>query len=155
MPTIKQEMAAIDRRNFDWYENLSDDERKSLSMWVLMRYCSSTSSNISDINEHYLTMTNELVNVNFNDLRHHPELQMRLMQCVGIGSDQFHPWINPMKRKKSKKGNAKLESFLLELYPTLKDDEMSLLIETLGDDKIRDMLEDAGIEKKKIREYIK
>lgn len=155
MPTIKEEMAAIDRRKFSWYDSLTEEERKGLSMWVLMRYCSSTGSRVADINNHYLTMTNDLVNVNFNDLRNHPELQLRLMQCVGIGTDQFHPWIKPGKRKRSSNGNAKLEEFVLGLYPHLKDDELGILIDRMGEDEIVAMLEDAGIEKKKIKDYLK
>lgn len=155
MPTIKQEMAAIDRRQFGWYSSLTDQERKDLSMWVLMRYCSSTGSRVSEINHHYLTMTNELVNVNFNDLRHHPELQMRLMQCVGIGTDQFHPWIKPGKRTQSVKGNAKLHDFYLELYPHLSNDEVSLALDAMGTDEIKNLLVDAGIPEKKIKEYLK
>jgi len=155
MPTIKEEMAAIDLRKFGWYNSLSEDDRKGLSMWVLMRYCSSTSNKIEEINHHYLTMTNELVNVNFNDLRNHPELQLRLMQCVGIGSNQFHPWIKPGKRKKSSKGNSKLNEFYMSLYPHLKDDEVALALDNMSDDEIEAMLEEAGIPKNKIKDYFK
>lgn len=155
MPTIKEEMAAIDQRRFQWYGNLSEEDQKSLSMWVLMRYCSSTGSKIDEINYHYLTMTNELVNAHFNDLRNHPELQFRLMQCVGIGSNQFHPWIKPGKRKKSAKGNAKLTEFYLNLNPHLKDDEVAMALDIMSDDEIEQMLTDAGIEKKKIKDYLK
>lgn len=155
MPTVKEEMAALDRRDFSWYNNLSDDDRKSLSMWVLMRYCSSTSNRVHEINEHYLIMTNELVNVHFNDLRHDPELQWRLMQCVGIGSNQFHAWIKPMKRKKSKKANAKLEDFYLTLYPHLKDDEVAMALDAMETDEIKALLEEAGISKNKVKDYLK
>ncbi len=155
MPTIKEEMSAIDLRKYNWYANLNEDDKKELSMWVLMRYCSSTSSKVDDINHFYLNMTNELVNVNFNDLRHYPDLQFRLMQCVGIGSNQFHAWIKPGKRKKSSKGNAKLEEFYLGLYPHLKDDELAMALDSMSEQDVRDMLEDAGIPKNKVKEYLK
>jgi hypothetical protein len=155
MPTIKEEMAAIDRRRFNWYLNLTDEERKSLSMWVLMRYCSSTSNRVHEINEHYLTMTNELVNVHFNDLRLHPELQMRLMQCVGIGTDQFHNWIKPGKRSKTAKGNAKLHEFFLGLNPHMNDSEITFLIGSMTEAEIKAMLEDAGTPKDKVKDYFK
>lgn len=155
MPTIKEEMAAIDRRRFDWYPNLSEEDRKSLSMWVLMRYCSSTGNRVHEINEHYLTMTNELVNAHFNDLRNHPELQMRLMQCVGIGTDQFHNWIKPGKRSKTAKGNALLHEFFLNMYPHLNDSELAFLIGKMAEDEIRELLEDAGVPKNKVKDYFK
>lgn len=156
MPTIKEEMAAIDRRKFDWYSKLSEEEQKSLSMWVLMRYCSSTGSKVEEINEHYLIMTNELVNVYFNDLRHHPELQMRLMQCVGIGTNQFHPWIKPGKRKKDgNKVNKKLFDLFETRYPHLNDDEIDFLISNLSKDEIKANLTDSGMSDKQIKELMK
>ena len=34
----------------------------------------------------------------FNALRHHPELQFKLMQAIGIGKQMFHPWIALAKK---------------------------------------------------------
>lgn len=155
MPTIKEEMAAIDRRKFGWYDSLTDDEKKGLSMWVLMRYCSSTGSNVDEINEHYLTMTNELVNVNFNDLRHHPELQMRLMQCVGIGTNQFHPWVKPGKRKKDKSANPKLFGLIEQRSPHYSDEEIEMLIKMMDKAEIKQLLVEYGLTDKQIKEYLK
>lgn len=148
-------MAAIDKRQYGWYDNLTDEERKGLSMWVLMRYCSSTGSRVNDINEFYLTMTNELVNVYFNDLRHDPELQLRLMQCVGIGTDQFHPWIKPMKKKKSAGVSNKLVSFYEERFPHLNDDELTLMLDSMGQDDIKADLIEYGMSDKQIKELMK
>lgn len=155
MPTIKEEMTAIDRRKFDWYSSLSVDDQKSLSMWMLMRYCSSTNSKVNEINEHYLTMTNELVNVDFNDLRKHPELQFRLMQCVGIGSDQFHSWIKPGKQKKGKSVNNQLIDFYQEIYPHLRTEELTLMLRETGVDDLKLDLIQRGLPDKKIRELTK
>ena len=82
--TIKNEMSAIDTKNRTWYNSPTDDEKKKVGIWVLMRYCSSVKNNVTDIEEHYLEFTNEIVNVHFNTLRH-PELQFKLMQAIGIG----------------------------------------------------------------------
>lgn len=156
MPTIKEEMAAIDQRKFDWYANLSEDDQKSLSMWVLMRYCSSTDSKVSEINEHYLSMTNELVNVHFNDLRNHPELQMRLMQCVGIGTNQFHSWVKPGKRKKdSSSASNKLFAFYEQKMPHLDDDELTYMLSLMTPDEIKAHLTDYGMSDKQIRDMMK
>lgn len=155
MPTIKQEMAAVDKRQFDWYDNLSDEDKKSLSMWVLMRYVSSTSSNVDEINEHYLTMTNELVNVNFSDLIKHPELQFRLMQCVGVGTNQFHNWIKPMKRKKDTSSNPKLFGFYEQQFPHFNDEELAHLVKIQNIDEVKETLRDAGLDDKQIKAMLK
>lgn len=149
-------MAAIDRRKFKWYASLSEDEQKELSMWVLMRYCSSTGSKVDEINEHYLTMTNELVNVHFNDLRLHPELQFRLMQCVGIGTDQFHPWLKPGKRKRdTETANKKLFDLFEKRYPHLNDDELNIVLERMTKDDIKAYLIDSGFDDKQIKDLLK
>lgn len=154
MPTIKEEMRALDTRNFEWYQNLSEDEQKSLSMWVLMLYASSVESKVSEINHHYLTMVNDFVNVNFNSLKHHPELQWRLMQLCSVGTVQYHPWIRPGRRQ-SKASNRLMFEFYLNLYPHLKDDEIEMALALLSKEEKIDLLEQYGIEKKKIKDYLK
>lgn len=155
MPTIKEEMAALDRRNFAWYDDLSEEDQKSLSMWVLMRYASSTSSNVSEINEHYLTMVNELVNVHFNDMRHHPDLQWRLMQCAGIGTTQFHNWIKPMKKKKDTSNNSKLFTFYESKFPHLNDEEIEMMIGLHSEEELTEFLCEHGLSAKEIKVLLK
>jgi hypothetical protein len=155
MPTIKEEMAALDRRNFSWYDNLSEDDQKSLSMWVLMRYASSTSSNVAEINEHYLTMANELVNVHFNDMRHHPALQWRLMQCAGIGTNQFHNWIKPMKKKKDTSSNSRLFTFYETKFPHLNDVEIEMMIGLHSEAELTEFLLEHGLSAKEIKVLLK
>jgi len=153
--SIKEEMRVIDQRDFDWYDSLTEEERKKLSLYVLMRYTSSTGSNVHEINEHYLTTVNDAVNVHFSQFAKHPKLQHRLLQLAGIGSNQFHPWIAPGKRKKSKQGNAKLQDFYTTLFPHLKDDEIVIALDAMSKDEIKDMLEEAGIPKERVKDYFK
>lgn len=155
MPTIKEEMSALDKRQFEWYSNLSDEDKSSLSMWVLMRYASSVDGGIPDISYHYLMMINDIVNVHFNALRKHPELQWRLMQVCAIGTSQKHTWIKPGKRKGQVKGNAKMFEFYLDLYPHLNDDEIEWALTQMSKEDKIELLEGAGIEKKKIKDYLK
>ena len=155
MPTIKEEMSALDRRNFQWYNNLSEEDQKSLSMYVLMRWAASTSSNVTEINEHYLTMVNELVNVNFNDMRKHPELQWRLLQCAAIGTNQYHQWIKPMKKKKDTSKNPKLFGFYEELFPQFNDNEIEMLIAMQEPNDIKELLTEHGYSDKEIKALLK
>jgi hypothetical protein len=156
MPTINEEMSALDKRDFAWYDGLSEEEQKKLSMWVVMRYAASTTSNVTEINEHYLTFINEFVNVGFNDLRHYPDLQWRLMQLAGIGRIQKHTWIKPMKKTKIKDAaNNKLVAFYSDLHPFLNDQELSILIGNYDKDEIKSDLEAHGITPKLIKEMMK
>jgi hypothetical protein len=155
MPTIKQEMGAIDRRRFGWYNSLTDDERKSLSMWVLQRWTTCTSSKVDEINEHYLTLTNDIVNVHFNAMSKHPELQFRLMQISGIGSEQPRTWIKPMKKKKEISRNPKLFEFYEKQFPYFSDDEIEQLISIQDRDDQNELLAEHGLNAKEIKAMLK
>jgi len=148
-------MAALDRRNFSWYTSLSDLDRNSLVMYVMMRYAASTSSNVAEINEHYLTMINELVNVNFNDMRHDPELQWRLMQCAAIGTSQFHIWIKPMKKRKETSKKPRLFAFYEKQYPHFNNDEIDFLISQQSPQELRELLVEHGLSDKEIKAILK
>jgi hypothetical protein len=38
---IKRELNAVDRKTYDFYDNLTDEERKAFSPYILMRYTAS------------------------------------------------------------------------------------------------------------------
>lgn len=145
--SIKAEMSAIDKKNRNWYNDLTADEKKKVSPWMLMRYASSVKHDVIDFEEHYLEWTNELVNVHFNTLRHHPELQIQLLQVVGIGSNQFHPWIAPGKRGKS----DKMVELVATKYPYLNDDEINIYLNTLSVKQVKDLKEQLDDNKKRKR----
>lgn len=148
--TIKEEMRAIDQRDAGWWDTLTEEEQKKVSPWVLMRYTSACDTNHDQIRDHYLTLTNDLVNVQFNTLRHHPQLQHRLLQVVGIGKTQYHPWIPPGKRQKK----DKVADWLLSIYPHLNDDELDILLES-DKKEIVALAESAGMSDKDIKALFK
>ncbi len=151
--SIKEEMRAIDQRDRGWWDSLTEEEQKKIGIWILMRYTSAVESKNPDIEYHYLALTNELVNKHYNILRHEPQLQHKLLQCIGLGTSQFHPWIPPSKQKKGKQG--KLLKWLQELYPTYNDDELELLINANDVQNFKDLAEEMGMDKKQIKELFK
>ena len=50
-------MLAIDRKNKSWYDNLSDEQKKAFSAWMMMRYASSVQGGNA---ASYLFMVNEV-----------------------------------------------------------------------------------------------
>ena len=148
--SIKEEMRAIDERDVGWWDTLTEEEQKKISPWVLMRYTSACDTNHDSIRDHYLSMTNELVNVQFNTLRHHVQLQHRLLQVVGIGKGQYHPWIAPGKRKKKNK----VADWLLALYPQLNDDELDILLQSTKAE-LKSLAESTGMTDKDIKALFK
>ena len=144
---LATELSNMDMRNFDFYSSLSDEQKKEISIWVLMRYMSSSGSNSID---HLLTV-NDFVNHNFNDLSKHPELQWKLLAVCGTGKKQFHPWVPPPRGKKKNK----LQSALSEIYPLLRIDEIDLMLKINTKEEIKEFLIDRGMEEKQVKEILK
>jgi hypothetical protein len=144
---FKRVLPAIDTRQKDFYENLSADERKGFSPWLVQRYLSSAESPSQEIIEHYLIMTNELVNVNYSDIKD-PEMIWKLMTIVGVGRSMKHPYVAPGKGKK-KKQNA-FKTWLKDLYPHLDDQELDIWISNMNKESARNMLEQFHIKDKDI-----
>jgi len=146
---IKTVLKAIDTRDISWFNSLSDEEKKKLTIWQLMRFVSSCDSKNKSINHHYLTMTNDLVNVHFNTLKNHPELQFRLLQVCGIGTSQYHAWIAPGKRSKD---NKIAEWVSQALYPQFNDDEIDLFLSKNTKDDLKQIAIEMGLQDKEITE---
>ena len=62
-------MSNLDKRNKNWYNSLTAEQKKAFSTWMMMRYASSVQGKNA---AHYLFMINELVNKNFEDIYKHP-----------------------------------------------------------------------------------
>ncbi len=144
---IHRVLSAIDTRDKNFYSNLTADERKGFAPWLVMRWLSGTQANT----EHYLLMTNDVVNCNFSDLTKHPELQWKLMCLCGIGKTQKHQWVAPGKKTKK----DKLEEAILKVKPLLNDDELKLFIKTNSTEQLIDFLKDTGLDDTNIGEIFK
>lgn len=145
--TLAMELPAMDYRNMDFYSDLSAEHKKEISLWVLMRYMSSSQGDA----EHHLMMVNDLVNQNFNVISKHPELQWKLLAMCGTKKKQFHPWIAPPKGVKKNK----LEQALIDINPLLKDDELELLLKINTAEDFRQYFKENGYDDAVIKELLK
>jgi hypothetical protein len=146
---IKRELNAVDRKNYKFYGDLTDEERKAFSPYILMRYTASVQGD-RDIQEWFLETTNEYVNKNHWDLsKNHKGLLWKLFAASGAGVPAYHPYLAAGKKEKANK----IEKLLCELYPAKKMDEIKLLA-SMMDKKDRDELFDMmGFDKKQRKEY--
>ena len=122
--SIANEMAQFDRKNREFYDSLTDEERKKFSNYLMIRWGSAVQGS-RELQEFYVIATNERLNKRFFDINRHPRLQWLCATTVspGLGT-QRHPWIAPKKREAGATGIRKQ---LTELYPHLKDDEVELM----------------------------
>jgi hypothetical protein len=121
---IANEMKMFDQKVRAFYDDLTDEERKKFSNYLMIRWGSSVQGS-RELQEFYVIATNERLNKHFFDLSRHPKLQWLLATTVspGMGS-QRHQWIAP---KKKEPGANSLKKQLAELFPEYKDDEIDVL----------------------------
>jgi len=144
---FRKVLPAADTRNKEFLESLTEEERKGFSPWLVMRYLSSAESANQEIIEHYLIMTNELVNVDFSTIKD-PDMTWKLMSMVGIGKSIKHPYVAPGKGKK-KKSNA-FKQWLHDQYPHLNDQELDMFFGLFTKEQARDLLEQHQVKDKDI-----
>jgi len=145
---VKDILAAIDMNAKNVWDELTDEERKSVSFWLLNRYVSSVAGKRDD-QEMAIFKTNSYYNKNFNVLgTRHPKLQWQLLcACNATGKIEFHKWIG---FKKKTGDNSKGEKLLLDIYPNMKTDEAELLASISTKKELKQLAEEHGVENVKL-----
>lgn len=143
---IANEMAHFDRKDRGFYDELTLDERKRFSNYLMIRWGSAVQGS-TDLQSFYVISCNERLNKNFFDINRHPRLQWLCATTVSPGlGEHRHLWIAPRKREPGASGVKKQ---LAEIYPTLKDDEIALMAELNTKKDIDAYLRAAGQDTKK------
>lgn len=147
--SIKSETAALDRKDKNFYDSLTDEEKKKFSPYLMLRYSASVDAS-PDMQAWYLMVTNERVNKHFFEVSttQHKKLQWLMCTTVSPGlGGQRHYWLGT---KKSEKDNKAIR-FLTELYPTAKPDEIELLAELNSKQDLKDLARELGWDEKRIK----
>ena len=123
---ISNEMRQLDAKNRDFYDELTPEERKKFSTFLMVRWGSAVDGS-REIQEYYVQSVNHYLNKHFFTMHRHPKLQwlMATAASPGMGSMR-HNWIAP---KKKEAGASAIKKQLRELYPHFKDDEIDLMAE--------------------------
>ena len=148
--SIKSEMAAFDRKNREFYDSLTDEEKKKFSPFLMIRYGATVTGN-ADLQAYYLMSCNERLNKNFFDVNtaQHKKLQWLLATTVSPGmGNQYHQWL---AAKKKETGNNKAKKFLRELHPELGEDDIDLLSEINDKDDLKQYAKSLGWDDKRIK----
>jgi hypothetical protein len=150
--SIKSEMSAFDRKNREFYDSLTDEEKKKFSPYLMIRYGATVTGN-PDLQAYYLMSCNERLNKHFFDINtaQHKKLQWLLATTVSPGmGNQYHQWISPKKKTTDNKSIK----FLRELYPHLKEDDLKLLSEINDKDNLKDYARGLGWADKDIKKEL-
>lgn len=148
---IGNEMAAFDRKDRKYYDKFTDEQLKKFSTYLMLRWGASVSGN-ADLQAYYLIATNERVNKNFFDLNKHPKLQWLLCTTVSPGmGKQHHNWL---AAKKKDGPSGKLQKFVTNLYPEMKQDEIDLFLKLNDLKSLKQLAKDLGIADKDINKEL-
>jgi hypothetical protein len=142
---IANEMRQFDRKTRSFYDELTPEERKKFSNYLMIRWGSSVEGS-RELQEFYVIATNERLNKHFFDVSRHPKLQWLMATSVspGMGTSR-HPWIAP---KKKEAGLGAKRKALMAIYPHLKDDEIDVMAQITTQKEIDEYNRAAGNDKK-------
>jgi hypothetical protein len=138
---IGNEMRQFDLKNRSFYDELTDEERKKFSNYLMIRWGSAVEGT-ADLQGFYLISCNERLNKHFFTVNRHPKLQWLMATSVSPGMGSYrHNWISP---KKKDSADNKHKKQIAELFPAAKDDEIELLALLNDKKEIKKLLKDMG-----------
>jgi hypothetical protein len=143
---ISNEMKQFDLKNRSFYDELTPEELKKFSNYLMIRWGSSIQGS-RELQEYYVQSCNHYFNKHFFAINKHPKLQWLCATAVspGLGTHR-HQWIS-IKKKES--GSSSIRKQLAELFPTKKNDELDLLASMITKKELDAYIKDHGNEVKK------
>ena len=148
---LKDVLAAIDMNAKNVWDELSDDERKQVSFYLLNRYVSAVKGSKQD-KELQILKTNQYYNKNFFTLSSKHKKLLWYLLCMTANTSKsirYHEWIG--YKQKVSNSTAKAIKFLEKLYPTKKQDELKLLATINTTKELKQLAEDMGMPKEQIK----
>ena len=143
---LNEILAAVDLNGKEVWDDLTEEQRKSVVFYTLNRYISSVQGSREE-KEHFVILTNEHFNKHlFLLLNKHPKLLWQLACSCGHESKKvfFHKWLKLTKSK------DKREEFLGTLFPNMKKQDLQTLSAISTDKEIKEYCETLGWGKKEI-----
>lgn len=143
-------MSAMDRKDYDYYNRLSEDQKKEIQPYLLFRWGSTVQGN-NDIAKYYTIASNSFVNENFWEIK---DKKLQWLLCCTISPNigkQKHYWLGASK----KNSGSKLKKALIESFPTKKKDEIDLMISINKEEDFIEHFKGMGWEDAKLKELLK
>jgi hypothetical protein len=142
--SIVNEMTQFDRKNRRFYDELTDEEKKKFSNYLMIRWGSAVQGS-SELQEFYLIATNERLNKHFFAINKHPKLQWLCATTVSpnMGTHR-HQWIAPKKKEGS---TSAIRKQLADLFLDMKNDELDLMAKITSKKELDAYLQQLGREK--------
>ena len=134
-------MRCFDEKDRDFYNSLTDEERKKFSNYLMIRWGSAVHGS-RELQEFYVVATNERLNKHFYAVNRHPKLQWLMATSVSPGMGVHrHQWIAP---KKKESGSSEVKKTLMQLYPNMKISDIETLAAITDAKEIKEHLRHMG-----------
>ena len=128
-------MREFDRKHREFFDELSEEEQRKFSPFLMIRWGSSVEGS-RELQEFYVIATNERLNKHFfavNGTRHKKLLWLMATSVSPDIGTHRHNWIAPKKRDKSDSAKTKQ---LRELFPDYRADEIAMLNDMVSQSEI-------------------
>ncbi len=146
---IGRELKGVNDRNHDFYKNLTDEEKKAFSPYILMRYVSNPQVD-TETYEFVLERVNDLVNINHWTLsKGHKPLLWQLFASCGVGMPVKYTYLKASSKEKANK----IEKLLEEIYPAMKLEEIKILASMMTKEDKDELFDKMGFDKKQRKDY--
>lgn len=146
---IGRELRSVNNRDHDFYKNLTVEEAKAFSPYILMRYVSNPQVD-TETYEFILERVNELVNKNHWTLsKGHKHLLWQLFASCGVGMPVKYTYLKASSKEKANK----IERLLEELHPAMKLEEIKILASMMDENDKQELFDKMGFDKKQRKEY--
>jgi hypothetical protein len=132
----------------DFYDNLTDEERKAFAPRVVIRWLSTLSDN-NPSQQYAILAVNDLVNLGLWSLQKHPELIYKLCALSGTGKKQYHQWI-PQGRGAG--SQPRLDALIQEFWPQTNSQERDLLKKLRTPEQWMDFASQSGIDDRHLKD---
>ena len=143
---LNEILAAVDLNGKEVWDDLTEEQRKSVVFFTLNRYISSIQGSRED-QEHFVLLGTERFNKNlFLLLNKHNKLLWQLACSCGHESKKvfFHKWLKLTKTKNKK------EEFLGTLFPNMKTQDIRTMAAITSDKEIKEYCKELGWDKKQV-----
>ena len=142
---ISNEMRQMDAKNRAFYDDLTPEERKKFSTFLMVRW-GSTVGGAQELQEYYVQSVNHYLNKHFFTLSKHPKLQWLCATAASPGMGALrHNWISP---KKKEAGASTKRKALAAMFPHYKEDELDVMMQIVSQKEIDAYHKSAGLDKK-------
>jgi hypothetical protein len=144
---FQEVLPAVDRRNMDFWNKMTDEQKKEFSPWLIQRWVSSSDGS-DGVQEYFIQAINERVNINMKELKNHPELSWMLLASCGIRKAYRRAWIGASKGVKK----DKISDFIAELYPSAGEQEIELMRIINNEEELKQVAEQMNLNRSEIKE---